>query len=156
MQGSARSSLRSQGFTLVEIMVVVVIVGLLAMLATQSYFKIHHASLGARFISDLRTFCMQFDTFSVENGGYPADTNPGQMPPEIANQISERWLRETSIGGQWDWDYLQFGVVAGVSVHGPTFTDEEMAKIDAKIDDGNLSSGIFRQRSGGYIRVLEF
>jgi hypothetical protein len=68
------------------------------------------------------------------------------------------WEDDTSIGGQWDWDYqqYQYGCSAGVSVFQPSRTDDEMLEIDRSIDDGNLYAGAFRKRSGGYIYVIEF
>ena len=68
------------------------------------------------------------------------------------------WAETTSLGGYWDWDYnqLQFGCRAGISVYTPQWTDEQMREIDARIDDGNLSTGSFRKRSGGYIWAVEF
>jgi hypothetical protein len=42
-----------------------------------------------------------------------------------------------------------------VSVYQPDRTTAEMADIDKIIDDGNLSTGVFRQRSNGYIFILQ-
>jgi hypothetical protein len=65
------------------------------------------------------------------------------------------WTEPTPIGGQWDWDFLQYGAIAGVSVFMPDLTEAQMARIDARIDDGDLTTGIFRRRSSGYIYVME-
>jgi len=150
------ASSRSRGFTLVEIMVVVVIIGLLAALAMQGYTRIHNVSLGARFVSDLRTFSDQFNIYSVENGHYPQDVGPGVIPPEMAGHLSTRWEEETVIGGLWDWDYEQFGYEAGVSVYQPGMSTERMQLLDGRLDDGDLDAGKFRQRAGGYIYIIEF
>jgi type IV pilus assembly protein PilA len=69
--------------------------------------------------------------------------------------LPEDWTRGTPIGGQWDWDNGAFGVVAGVSVFQPDRTPEEMSDIDRLIDDGNLSTGVFRQRTDGYIFIIQ-
>ena len=65
------------------------------------------------------------------------------------------WVDKTPIGGQWDWDNGQFGSKAGVSVYMPPVTDEEMREVDALIDDGNLSTGSFQKRTGGFIYIME-
>jgi len=78
------------------------------------------------------------------------------MPTEMAEYLGGfPWSEDTVIGGQWDWDYGVFGVTAGVSVKSPKWGNEQMQEIDALIDDGNLGSGQFRQRPGGYIYILE-
>ena len=65
------------------------------------------------------------------------------------------WTQPTSLGGQWDWDDGQFGFKAGVSVYQPAAPVSQMQKIDQLIDDGDLATGGFRARSGGYISVIE-
>jgi len=65
------------------------------------------------------------------------------------------WAGRTPIGGKWDWDRGVFGVAAGVSVYQPDLTPAQMRRIDARMDDGNLKSGMFRQRSQGYISIIE-
>ncbi len=81
---------------------------------------------------------------------------PGQMADGMTTYLSGfYWGEDTVIGGRWDWDYEVFGIHAGVSVQSPNWGDEQMQKIDVKIDDGNLGTGQFRKRSGGYIYILE-
>jgi len=77
---------------------------------------------------------------------------PDGMAPYLAGFP---WFKETVIGGQWDWDYGVFGVTAGVSVKSPSWDSAGLELVDDLIDDGNLASGHFQQRSGGYIYILE-
>ncbi|MDF7823877.1 hypothetical protein P4B35_07615 [Pontiellaceae bacterium B12227] len=92
----------------------------------------------------------------METDTYPPDRTPGVMPPGMAGYFSGiEWREETPIGGRWDWDYKQFGVTAAISVYGPNWGDEHMKEIDSQLDDGNLSTGQFRKRSGGYMYVIE-
>lgn len=143
------------GFTLVEIMIVVVIIGLLAALAVPALQRVRLASRQAAFLNDLRIGKDAFETYALEHGGWPPDGIAG-IPPEMDDYLPPaRWSGTTPIGGRWDWDFDQYGVRAGLSVRLPFQTDAEMARIDAKIDDGNLDTGQFRRRTGGFIYVLE-
>jgi type IV pilus assembly protein PilA len=140
---------------LVEIMIVVTIIGLLAALALPAFTRVRQAARQTAFINDLRTGRTAFETFALEQGAWPPDGIAGI--PAIMNDVllPERWSLPTPIGGFWDWDFNQFGFVAGLSVRNPTVSNSEMQQIDAKIDDGNLTTGVFQQRSNGFIYVLE-
>ena len=49
----------------------------------------------------------------------------------------------------------QFGVKAGVSVYQPTAPHDQLQRLDAILDDGDLSTGSFRARAAGYIFIIE-
>ena len=145
------------GFTLLEIMIVVMIIGLLAALAIPGFAKAREVSRNTRFVNDLRVASHAFE-YQAMAAGYPPDVSPGQMPAGMDEALRKvRWSRPTPIGGLWDWDYgqVQFGGRAGVSVFQPRATDADMALIDAMIDDGDLAAGAFRKRSQGYIYFVE-
>jgi len=145
-----------KGFTLVEIMIVTAIIGLLASLAMPAMIEAGIQTRARRFASEIKTAGHAFVQYATENGDYPADKTPAQMPDGMSPYLSKfDWGGETVIGGHWDWDYRQFGVWAAVSVKSPNWDNGRMAQIDAIIDDGNLGTGQFRSRSGGYMYVLE-
>lgn len=144
------------GFTLVEIMITTSIIGLLASLGVPNMVKAGQNARNTRFAREIKAAGYAFVQYAFEYGDYPADKNPSQMPNGMAEYLSGfPWNEDTVIGGQWDWDYEVFGIHAGVSVRSPDADEEQMRKIDAIIDDGNLGSGQFRQRSGGYIYIIE-
>jgi prepilin-type N-terminal cleavage/methylation domain-containing protein len=144
------------GFTLIEILIVVVILGILAAIVVASFGRSTHDAANGTFVTNIRAYASAFAVYNHRKNGYPPDQNQGDFPPEIAPAIHpDEWTRPTPIGGQWDWDFGQFGLTAGVSVYQPDRTPAEMADIDKIIDDGNLSTGVFRQRANGYIFILQ-
>jgi prepilin-type N-terminal cleavage/methylation domain-containing protein len=136
----------SRGFTLVEIMIVVVIIGLLAAMAIPAFKRVQDTARANRFVSDLRTFAQAFETYATENGNWPPNAGSSVVPAGMSGTFkADVWTATTSVGGRWNWDRNMAGVAAGISVASPTFDDVQMAAIDAKIDDGNLTTGLFQK-----------
>lgn len=147
---------RRSGFTLVEIMIVVVIIGLLAALAIPAMQRVRQRAQNSRFVSDLRTFSQAFETYAMENGDWPANVGSGVVPAALTNQISSAaWTSVNSLGGRWNWDAYRLGIKAGIATTGVTASTEQMTAIDQMIDDGDLTTGRFRAFSGRYILVLD-
>lgn len=144
------------GFTLVDVMIVVLIIGLLSGIAVPFIAKSRKTAKDTMFISEMRTVVHAFQQYSMLNADYPTEKSPGIMPAEMSEYLPRMdWSATTSIGGKWDWDHKMFGYRAGVSVYKPSRTDDEMSKIDDRVDDGNLSSGEFRKRTDGFMHIVE-
>ncbi len=58
---------RSQGFTLVEIMIVVAIIALLASIAVPGFLRARKRSQASRVINDLRLIDAAIDQYAIEN-----------------------------------------------------------------------------------------
>lgn len=145
-----------QGFTIVEIMIVVAIIGLIATIAVPAMLEAGNKARVRRIAKEFRNAGHAFVQYAAENGDYPADKTPAVMPDGMAPYLRGfPWNEETAIGGHWDWDFGQFGLRAGVSIHQPDWNDDSMLKIDQVMDDGNLNTGQFRKRSNGYMYILE-
>ena len=141
---------RSRAFTLVEIMVVVVIIGLLAAASLPAYRLITLRSRAARVVNDLRTFSTVFITYSLQNGRYPDDGDPQVVPPQVAGQLPGNFSQRTPIGGvyKWNFDIPADGVPAKAAiiiqaVTGNSLLDDldQLETVDKQIDDGNLATG---------------
>ncbi|HVU18063.1 MAG TPA: type II secretion system protein [Candidatus Didemnitutus sp.] len=146
-----------RGFTLVEIMIVVAIIGLLAALAIPGYLRVQRRSQNSRVANDLRVFSQAFESYATQNGTWPANASPGVVPAGISTadfKVSV-WQSPTTIGGEWNWDLnIVPGVTAAISISNFTCSDAQLAEIDAMIDDGDLSTGLFQKVSSNRVSYI--
>lgn len=148
---------RTNGFTLVEIMIVVVIVGILAGIAIPTFLSIRMGAQVTRVSNDYRTFATAFEIHAFELGYWPADVDRGVIPPTMVDYLKgEAFANTTPIGGNWDWDFEHADFYAGISLVDPTADESVFIKIDEALDDGNLSTGKFRRTAPNrYTFILE-
>jgi len=154
---SSNSASRSKaGFTLVELMIVVLIVGLLAALAVPAFAKVRQNSKTTRFVHDLRSFSYAAENYMLESGKLPPDTASGAFPEELVGYISStQFEKETPLGGQWDFERDTGEFASSFGAHGLTAPIGEIERVDEMLDDGNLATGSFREiAEGRYYLVL--
>ncbi|MBN1558351.1 MAG: prepilin-type N-terminal cleavage/methylation domain-containing protein [Lentisphaerae bacterium] len=150
------------GFTLLEIMLVVSLIGLLAVLAVPLVARAAMQARDAMFINDLRTLSGAFSQYALQNGDYPEDAPPGVLPEDVAPYLrGTDWADAAPVGGTWDWTRAP---QRGQTVHGgyatlnllaPRRTRTQMQAIDRDIDDGNLATGRFRGGPSRYTYIVE-
>ncbi|HEX2972635.1 MAG TPA: type II secretion system protein [Tepidisphaeraceae bacterium] len=147
---------RASGFTLVEILIVVVILGILAAIVLPGLSTGAQEAEEATFRSNLRQYAQAFMLYHEKNCTFPPDGLPTEVPPGMDGYMDgSLWSSGKPLGGQWDWDCGVFGITAGVSVEQPARTDAQMTELDRQIDDGDLTTGQFRKRTNGFIYILE-
>lgn len=80
-KSSLRLSLSSTGFTIVELLIVIVVIGILATIIIVAYGSVQQNAAESVLRNDLRNAASELNLYSVKNGGYPSDTasaNDGQ------------------------------------------------------------------------------
>ena len=66
---------RSQGFTIVELLIVIVVIGILALLVITTYSGIQAKARNAKRQSDIASLQTQLEAFFSQNGYYPSLTD---------------------------------------------------------------------------------
>jgi prepilin-type N-terminal cleavage/methylation domain-containing protein len=66
---------RDQGFTIVELLIVIVVIGILALLVITTYSGIQQKARNNQRTSDIKAVQTQLEAFFSQNGYYPSLTN---------------------------------------------------------------------------------
>lgn len=144
------------GFTLVEVMIVVAIIGLLAVIALPGFKRARYRAQNNKFAHDARMAGGAFVTYALDHGEYPPDTQPGRLPGGMESYLENmKWTTERPLGGRWDWDYQAVGYGAAVSAQGIDATDEQLEILENEVDDGNRSTGLFQIRASRVSYIME-
>lgn len=134
-------------------MVVVTLIGVLAAIAIPAFARVKTKARINRLASDLRTYAQVFETYSLQNGGWPPDAEAGQVPAGLEGQLKGGWTGVTPLGGQFDWD--NWPNMKKITIFDAAASEPELRELDRLIDDGNPLTGTFRQVNTHYSLILE-
>lgn len=145
----ARLSRRAGAFTLIEILIVVVILGIVAAMVVPNITLASEEAEQAAFISNIRSFAQAAEICTAFTGDYLEDSSSGELPTGWEPYVDEQnWTGGTPVGGVWDVELNSFGFTSGFGVHfntGSNPGDEYMLDVDTALDDGNLTTGRFQK-----------
>ena len=143
---------RHRGFTLIEVLIVVTILGLLAAIVLPNVAAPVQGSKNQTFATQLREFTTAAQMFAIREDRYPEAAAAGQIPLDFREYLpAGAWDNETPLGGHWDIAGSDVNVVFGLGVdYGPTPPPVALlTEVDVIVDDGDLQTGRFRRLEPG-------
>lgn len=96
--------MKRRGFTLIEIMIVIVIMGLLAVIAVFKYIDLTKTAMAAKIAGEFTAVRLAAYNYEADhNNQWPSEQGPGVIPPEFSGYLPGGFTF-TYPDYQLDWD----------------------------------------------------
>jgi prepilin-type N-terminal cleavage/methylation domain-containing protein len=80
-----------RGFTFIELLVVIIVLGLLSALATLKYLDLKNRALTAQAASDMEAIRLAAYGAWYETGSWPSEVGPGVVPAEMVQYLPKNF-----------------------------------------------------------------
>ncbi|MBN1225149.1 MAG: prepilin-type N-terminal cleavage/methylation domain-containing protein [Candidatus Aminicenantes bacterium] len=78
---------KRQGFTLIEVLIVIAIIGLLATFSIPHLMQAHNKGKAAKIVTDLRAIRNAALNYNISRGQWPRSRTWGRIPPEFVSYL---------------------------------------------------------------------
>jgi len=137
------------GFTLIELMIVMIIIGILAALAIPRFADAAKKAKYSQARLFLKRIYQALDNFYAEKGCYPADVFPNITPPGLVPEFLEEWPNPARDPLNAVYDYEQWRGPGGISWIGVVYCGPDL------LHDGGTNWGSYYTKHGESGEILE-
>jgi type II secretion system protein G len=134
--------LKQKGFTIVELLIVIVVIGILAAITIVAYNGAQNRARVATAASDLRSIKVVLAQYYAANGALPCfDHSWDDTAEKNWSKPNMQWPLNPW-GNHYHWEHSQQGLTYSISIESPGQANAQA--LDNAIDDGNLLTGVIR------------
>ncbi len=140
----------THGFTLIELMILVAVLGILAALAVPKYLGIRDKAEATAAGTSMKAIADATKHYQAAHGEWPDDKNRRVLPPELSAYLPMDEFENGPLGGVWDYDdwrgagYTAGGDEIGIAISIVEGDPDQYEAVDKVIDDGDLTTGVVR------------
>ena len=136
----ARTVIQTGGFTIVELLVVIVIIGILAAITILAYTGISSKAVVSSLQSNLASAKKQLNLYYVDNGFYPTDLNNDNCPRNSTLTVDSRYCLKPS--PSTTFSYSNLGVTNNTQGFGLQATKNNISYIISNTTSPGIISSI--------------
>lgn len=137
-----------RGFTIVELLVVVTVIGVLAQIAIPHYAGVKRRALAASIVGDVRAVQIAAFGYYTEHGEFPAKAGNGKVPDELVDYLPAGFTFKQS---DWTYKWHTWNQSTG---KGKAKVTESLVGLRVQSSDKDLIAQLAKMGGPGFVPVV--
>jgi prepilin-type N-terminal cleavage/methylation domain-containing protein len=134
-----------RGFTFIEILIVMIIIGLLARIAIPHYTDMKRRAIAASIMGDLQTIRVATYTYYTEKSNWPPEYGPGVVPTELVDLLPRDF---PFAHPDYDYDFERWDLSGGTPQNPE---QESIVALSVTTADARLATQLLKLAGKGYV-----
>ena len=139
---------RRKGFSIIELLVTMTIIGLLTQIAVPRYSDMKRRATAASIMGDVHAIRIAAFTHYTEAGSFPPNAATGVIPPLLVQYLPAGFTFRKS---DYTYDWHVWGVTSG---SGASRRRETLVGVTVIVRDPRLATQLVRQAGAGFIPIV--
>ncbi len=136
---------RRRGYSFVELLMVMIVIGLLARIAIPRFGEMKRRAIAAAIMGDVHTIRLAAFSHYTEFGSFPPDAAAGQLPAQLVDNLPAGFSFHRP---DFDYDWHVWNVTNGSG------NTETLVGITVTVSDPRLVAQLVLYAGAGYIPII--